>query len=117
MRALVGLLTWLAIRAGADIGPAGQRWSDASLVSTAARVAELGPSVRPDRAGRLVPVPEEALEPNRPLLAHWALLAAVALVVLIVAAGYLRRRWKAHARERGARSPRPAWGRGSGRKG
>ena len=57
---------------------------------------------------------EETLEPNRTLLSHWALLAAIALVVLIVAAGYLRRRWKAHAR--GTRSPRLAWQRNSGRK-
>ena len=116
MRVLVGLLTWLAIWAGADIGPAAQRWGHASFVSAAARAAELGRSVRPDRAGSLVPVPEEALEPNRPMLAHWALLAAVALVVLIVAGGYLRRRWRAHARTRGTRPPRPAWGRGSERK-
>lgn len=115
MRALVGLLAWLAIRAGADIGTPGQRWGHASFVGVTARVAELGPSVRPDRAGRLVPLPEQALEPDRSLLAHWALLAAVALVVLIVAGGYLRRRWKAHAG--GVRFPWPAWGRGSGRKG
>ncbi len=111
MRALVGLLTWLAIKAGADIG------RGASLVDSASRVAELGPAVHPDRAGRLVPIPEKALEPNRPVLAHWALLAAVALVVLIVAGGYLRRRWKAHAGGRGARPARPAWGRGSQHKG
>jgi len=58
-------------------------------------------------------VPEETLEPNRPL-AHWALLAAIALVVLIVAAGYLRRRWKAQAQATG--SPRPARERNSRRK-
>ncbi len=110
MRALVGLLAWLAIRAGADIGTPGQRCGHASFVSVTARFA-----VRPDRAGRLVPLPEEALEPGRSLLAHWALLAAVALVVAIVAGGYLRRRWKARAR--GSRFPWPAWGRNSGRKG
>jgi hypothetical protein len=102
MRALVGLLTWLAIKAGADIG------REASLVGSASRVAKLGPAVHPDRAGRLVPIAEKALEPTRPVLAHWALLAAVALVVLIVAGGYLRRRWRAHAggRGRGLRGPR-----------
>jgi hypothetical protein len=113
MRALVGLLAWLAIRAGANVAPAEPHWGRAPWVSAAAHAAELGPTVHPDRAGSLVPVPEETLEPNRPL-AHWALLAAIALVVLIVAAGYLRRRWKAHAQ--GTRPPRPAWQRNSGRK-
>jgi hypothetical protein len=113
MRALVALLAWLAIRAGANVAPAEPHWAGAPLISAAARAAEFGPVVRPDRAGRLVPVPEETLEPNRPL-AHWALLAAIALVVLIVGAGYLRRRWKAHAQ--GTRPPRPAWERNSGRK-
>jgi hypothetical protein len=117
MRALVGLLAWLAIRAGADIGPPGQRWGRASFVGTATRIAQLGPSVRPDKAGRLVPIPEEALGPDRSFVAHWALLAAVALVVLIVAWGYLRRRWKARAKLGGSRLPWPAWGRDSGRKG
>ena len=86
MRALVGLLTWLAIKAGADIG------RGASLVGSASRVAGLGPAVHP---GPGVSIPEKALEPNHPVLAHWALLAAVALVGLIVAGGYLRRRWRA----------------------
>lgn len=117
MRALVGLLAWLAIRAGADIGTPGERWAQTSFVGAATRIAELGPSVRPDRAGQLVPLPEEALEPNRSLVAHWALLAAVALVVLIIAGGYLRRRWKAHARGHRVRFPWPAWGRHTGRKG
>ena len=112
MRALVGLVAWLATRAGADIGPPGQRWERASFAGTANHLAQAGPSVRPDRAGRLVPLPEEAPRPDRSLAAHWALLAAVALVVLIVAAGYVRRRWKAQTQGRGARSPWPAWGRG-----
>ena len=115
MRALVALLAWLATRAGADIGPPGQRWERASFVGTASHLAQAGPSVQPDRAGRLVPLPEEAPGPDRSLAAHWALLAAVALVVLIVAAGYMRRRWKAHSQGRGARFPWPAWGRGRGR--
>jgi hypothetical protein len=115
MRALVGLLAWLAIKAGADIATAGQRWDHASVFGATTRLAELAAPVRPDRAGRLVPVPEDALEPDRTIVAHWALLAAVALVVLIVTGGYLRRRWKAHAWRRGARFPWPAWGRHSGR--
>jgi hypothetical protein len=87
MRALVGLLAWLAIKAGADIATPGQRWGHASVFGAATRLAELAAPVRPDKAGRLVPVPEEALEPDRSIVAHWALLAAVALVVLIVTGG------------------------------
>jgi hypothetical protein len=117
MRALVGLLAWLAIKAGANIATPGQRWGHGSVVGAATRLAELAGPVRPDKAGRLVPVPEEALEPDHSLVAHWALLAAVALVVLIVTGGYVRRRWKAHGRPRGARFPWPAWGRNSGRDG
>jgi hypothetical protein len=113
MRALVGLLAWLAIKAGANIATPGQRWGHASVLGAATRLAELAATVRPDKAGRLVPVPEKALD--RPILAHWALLAAVALVVLIVTGGYLRRRWKAQGRPRGTRFPWPAWGRNSGR--
>lgn len=115
MRALVGLLAWLAIKAGADIATPGQRWGHASVFGAATRLAELTAPVRPDKAGRLVPVPEEALEPDRSIVAHWALLAAVALVVLIVTRRYLRRRWKAQGRPRGARFPWSAWGRHSGR--
>ncbi len=117
MRALVGLLAWLAIRAGAAIETPGRHWAHGSIVATATRLTDLAPSVRPDRAGQLVPRPEDALEPNRSLFADWALVAAVALVVVIVAGGYLRRRWKAQVQGRGLRFPWPAWGRHSGRKG
>jgi len=117
MRALVALLAWLAIRAGANVAPAEPYWGRAPLISAAARAAELGPAVQPDRAGRLVPVPDETLEPTRTFLSHSALLAAIALVVMIVGAGYVRRRWKAHGRRgQGPRSPRPAWQRNSSRK-
>ena len=112
MRALVGLLAWLAVRAGADIGPAAHCWSHDCVAGAAIRAAELGPQVRPNKAGRLVPLPEEALEADRPLAAHWAFWAAVALVLLIVAAGYLRRRWKAQGAVRPAWLAWPAWGRG-----
>ena len=88
MRALVGLLAWLAIKAGADVATPGQRWGHGSVVGAASRLAELAGPVHPDKAGRLVRVPEEALEPDHSLVAHWALLAAVALVVLIVTGGY-----------------------------
>ena len=92
MRTLVSLLEWLAIRAGADMR---RRWVGASgACATAAAGAEVGP----DRAGRLVTVPRETLEPVRSLEAQWALWGAVALVVLIVGAGYLRRRLRAAAR-------------------
>src|ERR1700730_17974481 len=100
MRALVGLLAWLAIKAGAELATPGQRWGHASVFGAATRLGELAAPVRPEKAGLLVRVPEEALEPDRSIVAHWALLAAVALVVLIVTGGYLRRRWKAQGRPR-----------------
>ena len=58
-----------------------------------------------NRAGRLVPVPEDAAETETgtSLDAHWALWAAVTLVILILAIGYIRRRWK------GGTAVRPAW--------
>ncbi len=65
----------------------------------------LGQTFGPNRAARLVTVPDDGMEPAgiaRTLLAHWALWAAVALILLALAAGYLRRRW------RGARQPGPA---------
>ena len=54
-------------------------------------------TIGPNRAGRLVPVPDDGMEPGfaRSLFAHWALWAAVALILLALAAGYVRRRWKA----------------------
>jgi hypothetical protein len=60
----------------------------------------LGQTVGPNRAGRLVPVPDNGMEPGfaRTLLAPWALWAAVALILLALAAGYLRRRWKGGGR-------------------
>ncbi len=59
----------------------------------------LGQTVGPNRAGRLVPVPEDGMESGfaRTLLAHWVLWIAVALVLLALAAGYVRRRWKGGA--------------------
>ncbi len=77
----------------------------------------LGQTVGPNRAGRLVPVPDDRMEPSlaRTLLAHWALWAAVALILLALAAGYVRRRSK----DRRAGQTRFAWlvrGRGRGRK-
>ena len=95
MRTLIGLIAWLAARAGADIGIADAGapptpWSDATTA---------------DRAGRLVAVPQDALEPEvtRSLGAHWALWLSVGLIVLILAAGYIRRKWRSQGGER------PAW--------
>ncbi len=61
----------------------------------------LAQTVGPNRAGRLVTVPEDGMEQSitRTLLAHWVLWAAVALIILALAAGYVRRRW------RGSRHP------------
>lgn len=74
------------------------------LVSVLAWLLEQ--TVTPNRAGRLVAVPDDGMEPGiaRTLLAHWALWAAVALVLLALAAGYVRRRWKT-----GGRTARFAW--------
>jgi hypothetical protein len=91
MGTLLGVLQWLARHAGAgrslaDNGP----WD--------------GPTTA-DRAGRLLAVPEDALEQDvsRSLAAHWALWLAVALIVLILAAGFIRRRWRTPGGQR------PAW--------
>ena len=60
-----------------------------------------------DRAGRLVTVPQDALEPvvTRSLGAHWALWLAVGLVLLILGVGYIRRKWRAQGRDALAGSP------------
>lgn len=78
----------------------------------------LGQTVGPNRAGRLVPVPDDGMEPGfvRTLLAHWALWVAVALILLALAAGYARRRWKGGGRPGLARFSWLGWGRDSGRK-
>jgi hypothetical protein len=76
MRILVGLLAWL-----------------------------LEQTVHPNRAGRLVPVPDDGMEPGfaRTLIAHWLLWMAVVLALLALAAGYARRRWRARERPGTAR--------------
>ena len=94
MRTLVDLVAWLAVKAAAGLGSV-----DAG--------APLGPGsedTTADRAGRLVPVPREGLEPEvtRSFGTHWALWLAVGLVLLIVGAGYVRRRWRARGHARGA---------------
>jgi hypothetical protein len=96
MHALVNLLAWFVARAGANVMPPGA-----------------------NRAGRLVPGPEDAAETETgtSLEAHWALWAAVTLVILILAIGYIRRRWKGGTAVRPARFRwSSAWSRYSARK-
>ena len=95
MRTLIGLIAWLAARAGADVGMADAGappvpWSDATTA---------------DRAGRLVAVPQDALEPEvtRSLGAHWALWLSVGLILLVLAIGYIRRKWRSQGAQR------PGW--------
>jgi len=97
MRMLIALLQWLAVRAGAGYAAAAGREAGKEPW-TAATTA--------DRAGRLMPSPEN-VEPEvgRTLLENWALWLAVAFVVLIVGVGYVRRR----LRWRGSGETRPAW--------
>jgi hypothetical protein len=85
MHTLVKLLAWFAARAGANIAPSGVDKSHAFETPGGA-----------NRAGQLVPLPEDAADtdPASSLDAHWALWAAVALVVVLLAIGYIRRRWK-----------------------
>ncbi len=66
-------------------------------------------TVAPNRAGRLVPVPDDGMEQGfaRTLIAHWALWVAVALILLALAAGHVRRRWKGGAKPGTARFVRP----------
>lgn len=113
MRTLLALIMWLAARAGADI-----RWAGATLGDGAPSAVQLAEVTGADRAGRLIPVPQDGLEPevSRSLGAHWALWVAVGLILLILAVGFIRRRWKARGSERPGRLPWPAWGRGSARK-
>jgi len=90
---LLSLLEWLAIRAGARLGAdAGQPWKGSSTA---------------DRAGELVPAPQEVMEPEvgRSLLHHWALWLAVLVVLALLARGYIRRR----LRPKGDRRPILNW--------
>ena len=113
MRTLVALVVWLATRAGADIRQAG-----ATLGDAAPSAVQLAEATGADRAGRLIPVPQDGLEPqvSRSLGVHWALWVAVGLIALILASGFIRRRWRARGGERSGRFPWPASGRGSARK-
>lgn len=112
MRTLLALLAWLTTRAGAGIHQTG------ALSGSAPGAVRLAEATVADRAGRLVPVPQDGLEPevSRSLGAHWALWVAVGLILLILAIGVIRRRWRARGGQRPGRFPWPAWGRGSARK-
>jgi hypothetical protein len=102
MRTFVGLLVWLAARARRDLTQKGHRPGYPCVAVAAAGAAILGDVVQPNRAGRLVPLVDEDAEVGRSLVGHWALWAAALVVLLLLAAGYVRRRWK------GGRS-RPGW--------
>ena len=58
-----------------------------------------------------MPVPQERLEPEvtRSSATHWALWLAVGVILLILAVGYIRRKWRAHG------AARPGWLTGAGR--
>lgn len=93
-KTFVNLIAWFAAQAVTGIGRNAMPFAIA-----VPGAAALGQTVGPNRAGRLVPVQDDTLEPEfgRSLVAHWALWAAVALILLILLAGYLRRRWRAAA--------------------
>lgn len=81
------LLEWLASRAGASVGAdaGGRPWEAPSTA---------------DRAGRLIPAPQDGLEPEvGRWFSAWALWLAVGLIVLILLAGYVRRRWRGAGEE------------------
>lgn len=93
MRTLI-VLQWLAARAGLELRLAGIGGGHAGTTA--------------DRAGRLVPVPDEALEPEvgRSLVENGALWLLIGFVLILLGIGYLRRRWRG-----GRGSMRPAWAR------
>lgn len=92
MRTLLVLAAWLAARAGARYADAAGRpppWTETTA----------------DRAGRLVPAPQDGLEQDvgRSLGLSWALWTAIAVVLLVVGVGYLRRRWRRRGEAQPAR--------------
>jgi hypothetical protein len=105
---LLRVIAWLAVRAGARLGPDGRPIRRADFSGAA-----LAGAVTANRAGRLVGVEEEP-EVHRSLAAHWAFWAVVALILAVVAAIYLRRRWR--SRERQLWPPSPVWDRDGPRK-
>lgn len=103
MRRSVSLVAGLADGAKGMLRAARRRSGFMGFAAAMPGVAVLGQAVGPDRAGRLVPMPEDTVQTGRSLLAWWVLAAAVALIMVMLAAGFLRRRWKAGWR------PRPGW--------
>lgn len=91
---LLRLLGWLADRARAG------------LAADAVRTPWTEPGTA-DRAGQLVPVPEDGLEPEvGRSLGTWWLWLAVGVVLLMLVGGYIRRKLKAKGE---ARPARPTW--------
>lgn len=89
---LLRLLEWFATRArvALDADTSGAPWT--------------GPGTA-DRAGQLVPVPDNSFEPEvGRSLAGWWLWLAVGVVMLILAGGYIRRKLKAKGEAQAARS-------------
>lgn len=94
MRTLLSLVAWLTAHAKADIVRiAAAQGGDG---------AAIGDRVEPNRAGRLVPNQMPEPEVGRSLFAHWALWGAAALILALLAVGYVRRRWRAAARQHSA---------------
>jgi len=83
MRTLVSIIAFLATHAGAQVPPPGRDraagWEDGGTA---------------DRAGQLVPVPHESLQPeiSRSIWSLPAFWAAVVLILAVLAVGYVRRR-------------------------
>jgi hypothetical protein len=109
------LIAWLARRAGARLGPpppAPWRRGPHRALEGGARFAGAAPlaistahATTADKAGRLVPLPEENREAEgaRSLLSHSSFWAAVVLVLLVIGFGYLVRRLR--SKESAARPP------------
>jgi hypothetical protein len=95
MRTFVSLVAWLAARARAGMKPATRTLSHPCVAVAATGSVILGEVVRPNRAGRLVPLEDDGAA--RSFAWHWALWLAVLLILALLAAGYLRRRWKGDA--------------------
>jgi hypothetical protein len=112
-RTLLGLLAWLAVRAGSSLDFPHKTDSLASVATAIPEVVGPNNLVQPNRGGWLVPVPDEP-EAGRSLVVHSALWAAVGVIVLLLAAGYVRRRWKSG--RRGGQFPSPVSDRDRSRK-